>query len=328
MFHSFSETWHDEIRARHRDSGFKATVKDGTLTKAQASLPRLLHGSNGRLIKTPNELERASSAFVSHLWFLNHRATMDDLKIDRLDLVLNLPLDPRVVLPLHRYAKHPMIDLETQDYYNTPPKKRRGKRPYKLADLNTVRIHGSRTTIQFYDKVREILGGKSGDWPEHSRCTRVEIQLRGAKHIAETLGYKDRDCVRFDQLDFRACYLAYRRILMRFDENGSVPVFMPNNVSFLAILERHPETWKTLGDMRPIDWWRHSTGPSRKRFREVRRDVGKMLLELEQFRWADHLPEDRLPDVIEVGEDGSERRISSPWSFRIISGLPGPMFRG
>jgi len=328
MFYSHTETAHETTRAHNRESGFTANVKDGTLTKAKASLPRLLYGSNGKLIKTPDELESARHAFLAQVRVLKPAANMDDLKIDRLDLVLNLPLDPRVVLPLHRFAKHPMINRETELYFNTPPKKRRGKPPHRMSELNTVRFHGSRTTIQLYDKVREMLGGKSGDWPEHSLCTRVEIQLRGAKHIAKELGFPNREYIKLDQLDFQDCYLAYRRILMEFDGNGAVPVSKPNNISFLAILERHPETWDSLGGMSPLEWWRLTTNPAARTFREVRRDVGKVMLELEHFRWADHLPEDRLPDLIEVGEDGSERMISSPWSFRIMSGFPGPIPRG
>lgn len=324
-FHSHSETWHKKTRAHDKNSGFTAYTKDGTLINAKASLPRLLYGSNGKLIKTPEELEIARHAFLAKVRVLNPNANMDDLKIDRLDLVFNLPCDPREVLALHRLLKHLMINLETELYFNTPPEKRWGKPPHRMSELNTVRLHGTRTTIQLYDKVREILGGKSGDWPEHSLCTRVEIQLRGAKHIAKQLGYRDRDYIRFDELDFRTCYLAFRRILMEFDGNGGVPSFKPDLVSTLAILERHPETWDLLGGMSPLDWWRHTTSPSWKRFREVRKNVGKMTLELEQFRWADVLPPDRLPDLVEVGEDGSENVVPSPWTFRIMSGFPGPV---
>jgi len=324
VFHSHSETWHEETRVHNRESRFTANLKGGNLTKAQASLPRLLHGSNGKLIKSPDELESARHLFLARVRVLNPQAKLNDLKIDRLDLVLNLPLDPRKVLALHRYAKHPMINLETEQYFNDSRAKRWGKPPHRMSELNTVRLHGTATTIQLYDKVREILGGKSGDWPEHSLCTRVEIQLRGAKHIAKQLGYRDRDYVTLDQLDFGACYPAYRRILMKFDGNGGVPKFKPDLVSNLAILERHPATWEALGGMSPLDWWRHTTSPSWKRFREVRKNVGKMMLELEQFRWADVLPPDRLPDLVEVGEDGSENVVPSPWTFRIMSGFPGP----
>lgn len=328
VFHSHSETWHEETRAHNRESGFTANLKDGNLTKAKASLPRLLHGSNGKLIKSPDELESARHLFLARVRVLNPQAKLDDLKIDRLDLVLNLPLDPRKVLALHRYAKHPMINLETEQYFNDSRAKRWGKPPHRMSELNTVRLHGTATTIQLYDKVREILGGKSGDWPEHSLCTRVEIQLRGAKHIAKQLGYRDRDYVALDQLDFGACYPAYRRILMKFDGNGGVPKFKPKTVSFLAILERHPETWDSLGGMSPLEWWRLTTNPAPRTLKVVRRDVGKMMLALEPFRWADHLPEDRLPNLVEVEEDGSEHIIPSPWSFRIRSGFPSPIPRG
>ncbi|MDF1742014.1 MAG: hypothetical protein P1U86_22825 [Verrucomicrobiales bacterium] len=325
MFHSFSETWHEEVRARHRESKFLAIVKDGTLAKAYASLPRLLHGSNGNLIKTPEELDRARDGFLALVRHSNHTARMDDLKIDRLDLVLNPPLDPRLVLALHRYAKHPMINLETEQYHNTPPKKRWGKPPHRLSELNTVRLHGTRTTIQLYDKVRELLGKTSEKWPEDSRCTRIEIQLRGAAHIAKQLGFEGRDYITLDQLDFGACYFAYRKILMGFDDNGAVPKFEPSLVSFLAILERHPVTWEALGGMSPIDWWRHSKIPKPKRFREVRKEVGNMQLELEQFRWADQLPVDRLPDIIDVDENGQVQLIASHWSFRCLTDpIPGP----
>jgi len=328
IFHSCSKTWHEELSARQRESGFRASIKDGTLTKAEGSLPRIIHGSNGKPIRTPEELGHALHGFLAQVHFVNPSARLEDLAIKRIDLALNLPLDPRSVLLVHRYAKHPMINLETEHYYNSPPEKRRGKRPHRLSDLNTVRLHGTRTTIQIYDKVREVLGGKPGAWPEHSLSTRVEIQLRGAKHIATQLGFRDRSFITLDELNFRDCYLAFRRILMGFDGNGAAPKFKPNNATFLAILERHPETWEALGGVSPLDWWAETTRPSKRRLREVRKEVGKVMLTLEPFRWADHLPMDWLPDIVEVGEDGSERVISSPWNFRVMPGIPGPVPRG
>lgn len=324
VFHSHFKKWVEEINAHNRISGFNATVKDGTVTRARASFPRLLYGSNGHQIKMPSELERASWAFLNHLSFLTKQARPEDLRITGMDIAINLQLDPREVLPLHRNVKHPMIDRETEEYYNTPPEDRWGRPPHVLNTLNTVRFHGSRTTIQIYDKVREVLGKKSGTWPEQSQCTRVEIQLSGAKHIAKQLGFEGRDYLSVNDLNLPSCYLCLRRILMGFDDNGATPDFEPNLVSFLAILEQHPETWKTIG-LRPIDWWKHSNNPKPKRFREVRKQVGKLQLKLEQFRWADHLPGDRLPDIVDIDEDGREIPISSPWNFRCFPGrAPGP----
>lgn len=321
VFHSHTKQWIEEINAHHRDSGFNATVNEGTLTKARASLPRLIHGSNGILIKTPDELLKARSAFLTCLSFLNNKAREDNFKITGLDLVLNFPLDPQELLALHRNAKHPMIHRETEEYYNAPVKKTWGKPPHVLNSLNTVRFHGTRTTIQLYDKVREVLKCKAHDWPEKSPCTRVEIQLRGAKHIAKQLRIQGRDFVTLDQLDFRTCYLAYRRILMGFDENGAVPTFKPDTVSFLAILEKHPETWESIG-MRPLDWYRSTV--AKRTFRETRRQVGKLQLELGQFRWADQLPMDHLPSIVDIDQDGREQLVHHPWNFRCpTDGVPG-----
>ena len=324
LFHSFTKEWIDNINAHHRDSGFNATVKNGTLIQARASLPRLIHGSNGIQIKSADDLERSLDAFLAHLRFLNNGAQASDFKVSGLDLAINLLLDPRKVLPMHRNAKHPIIHRETQEYYNDPPAKLWGKPPHRFNDLNTVRFHGTRTTIVLYDKVREVLKIRRGDWPAYSQCTRVEIQLRNSKHIAKLLGFEDRDFITLDQLDIQTCYRAYRRILLEFDEIGTTPAFEPNFIPMLAILERHPETWKTIG-MRPLDWYR--TGVSARRFREVRRQVGKLQLERDDFRWADYLPVACMPDIVDIDEDGREHLISNPWSFPVRclrTGIPGP----
>lgn len=314
LHHSYSDKLQETASVYHRDTGFYANITDGNIEGAQGSLPRLLNRPNGFQIKTPPELDAACGAFLYYLSFLNNSVRLEDLKVTRVDLVLNIPFAPRVVLAVHRNAKHPMIRRETELYHNDPPKKRWGNPPHYLDTLNTVRFHGTRTTISIYDKVREVLSCKGRPWPDHGKCTRVEIQLHGAKHIAIQLGLSLQEYVTPNQLEIERCYRAYRRILLQFEHVGCVPMFKADLASCLAVMEHHPEIWKTLG-MRPMDWYRTSKGVADKRFREVRSKVRKHQLQLHGFRWADVLPEDRLPDIVDVDHEGDEKLIPSPTSF-------------
>jgi hypothetical protein len=285
----------------------------------EVSMPRLLGGSNGTLIRTPADLREAVKNLLHLVRLICPRIEEHHLEVTRLDLTLNLQLDPRAILPLHRHARHPRIHRETEEYYNDGPPHDRGSAPYLLNQLNTVRLNGVFTCISFYDKVSEQAAKRHQHPPGSSRSTRVEIQLRGRQRIAKLFGLDEKDPLTLDRVDFSQCYRRYREIMLEFDPVGDVPEFKANIPHLLAVLELHPSTWSSLGGMEPLEWYRMANQVNDRQFRKMRRDVRDAKLSLVQFRWADHLPSDRLPDVVDIDHDGIETLVPSPCTI-----LPEP----
>jgi hypothetical protein len=313
--HSHAQKWVGKFRAFHTETNLCAGLEDNKLEWVFCSLPKLLKQPNGIQLKCPADLHRARAAFDTVIQTLMPRTANPDIELNRLDLVLNLHLDPRMVLALHQGARHRRIRRETFAYYNEHPCGASKAPPHQRNSLSTVVFDGTRIRIVMYDKPKEVLG-RQGKWPDRSTSTRIEIQLREKEPIAKVLGYSDRKSVTLRELDFGRCYRVYRELLLELENVAKFPAFKPDMASFLAILQQFPETWGALGGVEPLTWYRASKGISEKHFREVSADVRKHRLGLHEFRWADHLPVDRLPDVVDVDEHGNERLISSPWSFQ------------
>ncbi|MCB1087317.1 MAG: hypothetical protein KDM63_09750, partial [Verrucomicrobiae bacterium] len=218
----------------------------------------------------------------------------------RIDLALTLHVSP-LLLDLHRHAAHPAIRREKEFYHNkgTPV---RTEDP--MSSLRTVRFGGVNTVIQLYDKLAETRQKRAELPGERAFATRVEVQLKGAKHIAKCFGWREREFITLADLELDVCYRTYRNILLGFEKVAKAPKFRPTTAAFVAILESHPETWHHLGGMEPLDWVRQSKKLSEKHFKALRREVSKLRFELASFHWADHLPEHRLPNLVDIDEKG------------------------
>ena len=314
VFLSHFQKWKGKYRAYHTETNLCVGLEDGKLEWAFCSLPKLLGQPNGIQLKSPDDLHRAIAAFDTYIQTLMPQTSKPDIELTRLDVVLNLHLDPRLMLAIHRHARHPRIRRETMCYYNDHPSCASKDSPYQLNTLNTVVFNGTRIRISLYDKVRETLKMK-GEWPEFSCCTRVEIQIKGAKTIAKLLGFTSRDSVTLRELEFDRCYRAFRSLMIEFENVGKMPAFKPNNASFLAMLRLCGDAPRLLGGVDPLDWYRVKKKITDKQFGELRRNVRKLQLPLHGFRWADVLPKDRLPDIVDVDAEGNERLVKCPALF-------------
>jgi hypothetical protein len=312
--HSHSQEWVGAYSADHKETKMHVVLKDNKLEWVACSLPRLLGQPNGIQLKSPADLHRARAAFATIIQTLMPRTANPDIELNRLDLVLNLHLDPRMVLALHQFARHPRIRRETKLYYNEHPGSPSKSPPHQCNSLSTVVFDGKQIRIVMYDKPKEVCGRK-GKWPDRSSSVRVEIQLKEKKSIAKVLGFSDRESVTLHELCFERCYRVYRELLLEFEQVAKMPDFGPKTATFLAILQQFPETWGALGGVEPLAWYRASKGISEKSFRDVSSKVRKHRLQLHEFRWADHLPEDRLPDVVDVDADGNETLVPSFTAF-------------
>lgn len=300
------------LRAYNKARGQMAAFdNNGLLSRFEGSAATRLYGTNGIQLKSESDVITARSALLQDARYFVMGLEEVDLVVRRLDLALTIHTAP-ILLDLHRHAVHPMVRREKVLYYNMG-KSVRTEEP--MSSLRTVRFGGVNTVIQFYDKLHQVHHKRGEAHDERAHAVRVEVQLKGAKHIAKLFGFKHRDFITLADLNLKASYGVYRDILLRFENVAKVPMFEPNIVSMLAIMERHPQTWRDIGGLEPLDWYRRDKGLSDKHFRALRREVSLLQLALAQFRWADLLPENRLPDLVDIDGFGAATIIPSPTCF-------------
>ena len=136
----------------------------------QVSIPRLLYGENGILIKTQEELDKALREIQDYLNYLGIEYDWDSRYITRIDLCWNFPREFKEVYGSYHYCK----PLGIQD-------------PIPIIKEGSWIAWGSgRGNIKFkmYDKGKEVNGVKSKE-----AVTRVELVLgKKALNMAQFLG--------------------------------------------------------------------------------------------------------------------------------------------
>ncbi len=197
-----------------RFPGYHAYGNSYEIQYHRASLSRLFHGNNGKLIKSQAELDAALDLIQQKAGQICN-AIFGNFHFTRVDMVWQFQGDFAADFILaHRTAKHPRIHSSPSFY-----------------ESRSMAWKGSEMRVNIYDKTLE-RHKYSGD------IVRVEIQLKG-RRLQEELGHG----ARVTKLDFNTCYSAYRRILLGFVPS---PITRVSSIAqFLAIGER--EGWNSGG---------------------------------------------------------------------------------
>jgi hypothetical protein len=244
-------------------SGYHAYGNGDEVKYHRASLPRLLHGNNGMLIKSQAELNAGRDLLQQKACEICN-ATFGNLHFTRVDLVWQFRGDTAGFILAHRNARHPRI--------------RRGASFY---ESRSMAFKGSQMRISIYDKSREKFK-HDGD------IVRVEVQLKG-RVLKELLGNGDR----VTKLDFNTCYQAYRRILLGFIPS---PVTNVSTVAeFLSIAER--EGWQS-GGVPAFDLYTRELSP--RQIRRIQKDMASCRPAVHKIDWSELLPADGPPTPIEL----------------------------
>lgn len=229
----------------------------------RVSLPRLLHGSNGYLIKSQVELEAALVLLIEKAGELGN-PSVPDYHFTRVDLVWQFAGDTADYIQAHRSARHPRIRKDSAIY-----------------EGRSLAFNGSEMRICIYDKVKKQTR-------RNGNIVRVEIQLTGGRLIEE-LG----DGNRVTSLSFGACYTAYRRILL-----GFTPSAVPRAsgiAELLAIGER--SGWQAGG---ASAFEIYTAGMSSRQIRRIQHDMASLRPTVHNIDWAQLLPADAPPAPLEL----------------------------
>lgn len=264
--------------------------KDSTIEWIQASLPRLLHGYNGRLIKSPQELDDSLELLFKHLTEIS-TAVEPIIEFTRVDLVLNFPGNPKRFILAHRNARHPWVRNEDINYGESG-----------------IRFPGVERLIQFYWKQKERADGSGFDLPPLSNSIRVELQLKTKKVVREVLGGGDPECP-FGHLDFYQCYRKFRYALCLFDKE--IRTHDGEKCSLLALIaECEAQGFKTSWGASVWDWY-EASGQKPATVNRNRAVMQARKQNIIDFKWADYLPMLRFPDpVVDIYSDGREVEVS------------------
>jgi hypothetical protein len=163
----------------HESTGLRAVGSGNTIEYVECSLPRLLHGTNGMLLRDQLEIDLALQKLDLLLDEIGD--PLDNTRsFSRVDLVWQFRGDPGLLINAHRNCRHKNIRADPL-----------------CSERGSLTWAGSQVRIRFYDKLRQMTK-KPGD------VIRVEVQLRGSL-LRERFGS-----------DFDECYKVYRQVLLGF----------------------------------------------------------------------------------------------------------------
>jgi hypothetical protein len=250
---------------KHRDTGLRAIGDDVEVKKVEVSLPRVLHGSNGRLIKDASELDNALCRTLRIVRQLGIPTTLERYWFNRVDLVWHFKGRLADFVKAHWHLRHKRVRKQTGHY-----------------DGQSLYWPGNGFRVRMYDKELE-MNGTPGE------VVRVEVQLRG-KRLYQLFGVESGQLT---ILDFAKCYEVYRNIVLEFQPAPLADV--KGILEILAICERNG--WNENG-VGMLDLWARNKNP--RYARHVRAKVGKIVLQRSTINWAELLPEAGPPDPVEV----------------------------
>jgi len=242
----------------HEETGFRIGGNGEYADFLEVSLPRLLFGNNGIMIRTQEQLDDAVRKAIGLAEAVSE-PMLDGLnpRCTRLDLVAQYLVEPSDMMLAHRETNHPRI---------------RGRKSHYFGE--SLHFVGKERHCRIYDKVKEMQGK-----PGH--VTRVEWQLRGnaLRHDIR------RDFVAFLNLNIEDCYDAYRRLCLEFE-----PKSLPACSDLYDLLANGVRNGDTLGGVPVLDAW--SRGKHPKTIRRVRREIAKRRAKVFKVDWRKLLPDD------------------------------------
>ncbi len=249
----------------------QGSLQAGVVNTVEVSLPRLLFGTNGRVISDQRQLDESICLLRKEASaILGEDASLTEDHLTRVDLVWQFRRDPAEMVEDLRKSRHPQI--------------KKGNRVYEGESVN---FPGKERFLRVYDKTREQKG-RRGD------VTRVELQLRG-KALQAALGNGDQK-VMIGDLNWFRCYHAYREFLMKFE-----PIRKPVLTKFIALL-----AWMVKEDAKGndgqlvFDLW--ANGKSPRYVQQTRNRIAKFNFQYKDWTFGELLPDDPKSESLELSE--------------------------
>lgn len=273
-----AESEREWVAFQHEATGLRLfgnpTGEDGgtwLATKAEVSLPRLVHGSNGVLLKDQEEIDLALEKMrdlASSLVVPGREDFTRFGSFSRVDLVWQFS----------GQTSHWISDL-SNSYH---PSCRRAKVTYEGESIHFPAVGRH---LRIYDKSKESKGARG----EVVRC---ELQL-SKKPLVQCLGNGDPFRDEVTDLHFGRAYSVYRDYLCGFE-----PVKRPDLGSMVDLLGYLQSANVKDSTGRPIfDYW--AAGRHPRHVRRVRSQIQKNKTKWVEFSFRSLLPEEGPPPAVD-----------------------------
>lgn len=272
VLQSDNEQWSGlfKVRAYHKALGIRASGDGSRITYVQVSIARVLHGDNGNLIKSQTEVDEALNAVKG--CFDGFAITTNGIvSFLRVDIGLHFQCNPVEIIRAHRHCRYPRTRRPRTDF----------------GEHSAAWAYDGRRIIM-YDKGREMTRRYMQNEGLASGLLRVEIQLSKGP-LKRALGYDNYPT----ELDFVRCYHAFREMMLNFAP--AMEIAAPTNIySAIATLE---QSGMVVGGQTPLEMM--TSGMEPRTAREWRRRVSQSAVQMVGFDWAQILPEDGPPELID-----------------------------
>ena len=255
---------YERLTGRFNDRTTKIKLTGiGPVKRVEASLPRILFGTNERLIASQAEITagleqiaKVTSVFGSPTSYREYT---------RVDLVWHFPGTIRTFISSHRNCRHRRIRSSDCVY-----------------DDQSIQwgAKKSEVKIRMYDKRRKELQKLGG-------VVRVEVQLRG-KALIDYLG----NGRRVERLTFEQCYAAYRRVLLDFHQEPT-PLGTKWHLP-VVFATAAQQGWLVNGEQL-FDYWARGKNPTT--VRRMGKKVASLRPQFFDIDWEKLLPENEIPQV-------------------------------
>ena len=255
---------HHGLLTLDRKSNLRVDCKGDRIKAVEVSLPKLLFGTNSKLISTQQELDNALQQVDLLLEEFVEPATHPRI-FKRVDLVWHFEArSPQNFFFAHQHCNHPEIKKCVAVYRNHHV-------------VTGVEWQGDRMKIKMYDKTnREVSLPR--------QVVRVEIELRGEK-----LKNKLENGRIVDSLTLKDCYECYRATLRKFRPKKVLIISSKDEALFYAELKGlkvFEQLNKTV---------------CKKTISRRRSEIQKYLLNHFKIDWDKLLPKAHLPIKFDAG---------------------------
>lgn len=281
-----------QLKGFNEELGIRVYGKDTTIERVQCSLPRLLHGYNGRMIRNPNELKKAQGVLFARLWEISE-AKQELIEFTRLDLVLNFPANPRKLIVAHKNARHPWVRRAQVEYGDS-----------------TIRFPGKQIVMHLYSKQKERADKSGFNLPSLSNSVRAELQIKGKSAVRRFYGNDDH--IPVVDLDFFLAYSVFRDAWCKFDSKSDLKSFTKKCSLHALVAECEAQNFITSFGMYVWDWF--ADGKKATTIARLRSMITAHKHEAMQFSWSELLPEfyGQKP-LVDISCTGKEIIVEHPW---------------
>jgi len=222
---------------QHHPTGLRLIGDSKYCSAVEVSLPRLIFPTNGHLIKTAEELNRARARIIEIASEICDLDPTQENRVYRLDLVLNLPISPVTLFRVYRHFTPKRLHVDPIVYPGSG-----------------LFWKGSMLKCRLYDKHLHITR-KPGN------VARLEWEL-----LPRFMQMNCPEHLDFQKLDLEKCYATYRSLSLGFKPKKILSKSLIPDL--LALAERE--------DFRPngISFWDHFANSRHpKRVKQMMRQV-------------------------------------------------------